>query len=161
MKLKKVIGTLIVFIMVLSIVAGFSNVKAETVDYKLGIVRLRKSGYGYALRDLTGDLYEGIPECTLWKIVTYDSNGKNYNYDNAIYCINAEQGFEGSGSFIEDGKSKVLDYVISKDMKTEKDSILDGDFSSVSDMFKDEKSVANGDTFCITEWERQGRCYEI
>ena len=89
MKLKKVVVTLIVFIMVLSMIAGFSNVKAETADYKLGIVRLRKSGYGYKI------VPTGSTEKTIWKIVSYDASG-TVNYDKAIYCIKAGQGFGDS-----------------------------------------------------------------
>ena len=87
MRLKKVVIALISFVMVMSILSVFSNVKADGEEYTLGIVRLRKSGYGYAPE--TDQAYN--PKRTIWKIVSYESG--NVNYDKALYCIRAGQGF--------------------------------------------------------------------
>ena len=134
MKLRKVIGALIVFIMILSIVSGFSNIKAATDTYKLGIVRLRKSGYGYGFGGIYGQGLKGdIPNKTVWKIVSYDGN--NINYDKAIYCIKAGQGF--GDSWTSGNTSNKVDYNISYDLKKDRKTIKNK-FSGIS-MFSDDK----------------------
>ncbi len=129
MKLKKLIGVLITFIMLLSVFGIFSNVKAETADYTLGIVRLRKSGYGYKI----------VPngEKTVWKIVSYD--GETVNFDNTIYCIKAGQGF-GDNVWTSDAESNQVKYKLSYDLKKDREYI-ESNFNQIS-MFQNDETYS-------------------
>lgn len=127
MKTRKLIGALIIFIIAISLLSVFSKTNAETASYKLGIVRLRESGYGYKITPT------GSNEKTIWKIVSYDSNG-GVHYDNPIYCIKAGQGF--GDSWTSENISNTVDYNVSYDIKKDKET-LKTKFNTIS-MFNDE-----------------------
>ncbi len=82
------------------IFAPFTKFVYAASSYELGIVQDREGGYAYQIS--TKDV---------WKIVSYEGNG--YNYNNAIYCIKAGPGFGGTITSPTEHRT----YNVSRDLK--------------------------------------------
>ena len=136
MKLKKVVIALIAFVMAISVISAFSNVKADGTEYTLGIVRIRKSGYGYAL---DSDAAHN-PKKTVWKIIS--NNGGSIDYNKALYCIRAEQGF--GDSWTTGNASNTVTYKEIGDLRTNRDTI--------SSAYNQIPMMANSTTYSKVLW---------
>ena len=127
MKAKKVIGMLIAILILATAIctvyttataveANGQNGSKAASSYVLGITNVRKSGGAYGIGGLKG----GMPSKKVWKIVSYDDNGINYN--NAFYCIKAEHGFGDftTATNVSDRKT----YDVKLDMKTQSADVI-------------------------------------
>lgn len=118
-KLKKLFITLIIACLVIIAFGEISNVKAESAGpMYLGIVSLRRSGYGYTQSGKK-----------VWKIAQYTSTNEQEVPDKnkTIYCIKAGPGF-GSTDMMTGGIPKISTYTQKFNLK---------DLTSIPSPYKD------------------------
>ena len=86
-KFKKLVSSILITMLTVATLGSISAVKAASAGpLYLGIVSLRRAGYGYQ--------QEGSK---VWKIAEYDSeNGRTANLSKTIYCIKGGPGFGSS-----------------------------------------------------------------
>ena len=86
-KFKKLVSSILITMLTVATLGSISAVKAASAGpLYLGIVSLRRAGYGYQ--------QEGSK---VWKIAEYDSeNGKTADLSKTIYCIKGGPGFGSS-----------------------------------------------------------------
>ena len=91
-KLKKIILSTLIGTLMITAFSTLNIVKAESAGpIYLGIVSLRKSGYGYKQNDKK-----------VWKIAQYNSTSDTVaNTDKLIYCIKAGAGFGSENSSVD------------------------------------------------------------
>ena len=91
-KLKKIILSTLIGTLMFTAFSAVNIVKAESAGpIYLGIVSLRKSGYGYKQNDKK-----------VWKIAQYNSTSDTVaNTDKLIYCIKAGAGFGSENSSVD------------------------------------------------------------
>ena len=91
-KLKKIILSTLIGTLMFTVFSAVNIVKAESAGpIYLGIVSLRKSGYGYKQNDKK-----------VWKIAQYNSTSDTVaNTDKLIYCIKAGAGFGSENSSVD------------------------------------------------------------
>ena len=99
-KLKKLVSSILITMLTVATLGSISAVKAASAGpLYLGIVSLRRAGYGYQ--------QEGSK---LWKIAEYDSeNGKTADLSKTIYCIKGGPGF-GSSDMATGGVPTISKY---------------------------------------------------
>ncbi|MFR2450419.1 MAG: hypothetical protein ACLS9A_03325 [Clostridia bacterium] len=99
-KLKKLVSSILITMLTVATLGSISAVKAASAGpLYLGIVSLRRSGYGYQ--------QEGSK---VWKIAEYDSeNGKTADLSKTIYCIKGGPGF-GSSDMATGGVPTISKY---------------------------------------------------
>lgn len=121
MKLKKVIGVLILALIGILLI-GTTSTYAANSNYVLGITNVREAQNGKL-----GGAYEiqvnGLTK-KIWKIVSYPtSESTKIDYSNAFYCLRAEHGFMADG--ISDVSSIKKLYNTRFDMKTQKANVME------------------------------------
>ncbi len=123
MKLKKIIGLLVLLILATIIICSNKTYAANS-SYVLGITNIReaqsgRAGGAYGI----GGKTDGGVERKIWKIVSYPNTGSSViNYDNAFYCLKAEHGF-----VINNGQSVTgirKNYDTSFNMKTQRNEVM-------------------------------------
>ena len=99
-KFKKLVSSILITMLTVATLGSFSAVKAASAGpLYLGIVSLRRAGYGYQ--------QEGSK---VWKIAEYDSeNGKTADLSKTIYCIKGGPGF-GSSDMATGGVPTISKY---------------------------------------------------
>ena len=99
-KLKKLVSSILITMLTVATLGSISAVKAASAGpLYLGIVSLRRAGYGYQ--------QEGSK---VWKIAEYDSeNGKTADLSKTIYCIKGGPGF-GSSDMATGGVPTISKY---------------------------------------------------
>ena len=99
-KFKKLVSSILITMLTVAILGSISAVKAASAGpLYLGIVSLRRAGYGYQ--------QEGSK---VWKIAEYDSeNGKTADLSKTIYCIKGGPGF-GSSDMATGGVPTISKY---------------------------------------------------
>ena len=99
-KFKKLVSSILITMLTVATLGSFSAVKAASAGpLYLGIVSLRRAGYGYQ--------QEGSK---VWKIAEYDSeNGRTANLSKTIYCIKGGPGF-GSSDMATGGVPTISKY---------------------------------------------------
>ena len=99
-KLKKLVSSILITMLTVATLGSISAVKAASAGpLYLGIVSLRRAGYGYQ--------QEGSK---VWKIAEYDSeNGRTANLSKTIYCIKGGPGF-GSSDMATGGVPTISKY---------------------------------------------------
>ena len=99
-KFKKLVSSILITMLTVATLGSISAVKAASAGpLYLGIVSLRRSGYGYQ--------QEGSK---VWKIAEYDSeNGKTADLSKTIYCIKGGPGF-GSSDMATGGVPTISKY---------------------------------------------------
>ena len=99
-KFKKLVSSILITMLTVATLGSISAVKAASAGpLYLGIVSLRKAGYGYQ--------QEGSK---VWKIAEYDSeNGRTANLSKTIYCIKGGPGF-GSSDMATGGVPTISKY---------------------------------------------------
>ena len=99
-KFKKLVSSILITMLTVATLGSISAVKAASAGpLYLGIVSLRRAGYGYQ--------QEGSK---VWKIAEYDSeNGKTADLSKTIYCIKGGPGF-GSSDMATGGVPTISKY---------------------------------------------------
>ena len=99
-KFKKLVSSILITMLTVATLGSISAVKAASAGpLYLGIVSLRRAGYGYQ--------QEGSK---VWKIAEYDSeNGRTANLSKTIYCIKGGPGF-GSSDMATGGVPTISKY---------------------------------------------------
>ena len=99
-KFKKLVSSILITMLTVATLGSISTVKAASAGpLYLGIVSLRRAGYGYQ--------QEGSK---VWKIAEYDSeNGKTADLSKTIYCIKGGPGF-GSSDMATGGVPTISKY---------------------------------------------------
>ena len=99
-KLKKLVSSILITMLTVATLGSISAVKAASAGpLYLGIVSLRRAGYGYQ--------QEGSK---IWKIAEYDiENGKTADLSKTIYCIKGGPGF-GSSDMATGGVPTISKY---------------------------------------------------
>ena len=99
-KFKKLVSSILITMLTVATLGSISAVKAASAGpLYLGIVSLRRTGYGYQ--------QEGSK---VWKIAEYDSeNGKTADLSKTIYCIKGGPGF-GSSDMATGGVPTISKY---------------------------------------------------
>ena len=99
-KFKKLVSSILITMLIVATLGSISAVKAASAGpLYLGIVSLRRAGYGYQ--------QEGSK---VWKIAEYDSeNGKTADLSKTIYCIKGGPGF-GSSDMATGGVPTISKY---------------------------------------------------
>ena len=99
-KFKKLVSSILITMLTVATLGSISAVKAASAGpLYLGIVSLRRAGYGYQ--------QEGSK---VWKIAEYDSeNGKTADLSKTIYCIKGGPGF-GSSDMATGGVPRISKY---------------------------------------------------
>ena len=99
-KLKKLVSSILITMLTVATLGSISAVKAASAGpLYLGIVSLRRAGYGYQ--------QEGSK---VWKIAEYDiENGKTADLSKTIYCIKGGPGF-GSSDMATGGVPTISKY---------------------------------------------------
>ena len=99
-KFKKLVSSILITMLTVATLGSISDVKAASAGpLYLGIVSLRRAGYGYQ--------QEGSK---VWKIAEYDSeNGRTANLSKTIYCIKGGPGF-GSSDMATGGVPTISKY---------------------------------------------------
>lgn len=123
MKMKKVIGMLVVIIILLAMIfTAYPNVTyAANSSYTLGITNIRENKEAYGIGGLR---INKIPEKKVWKIVSYTGAGNTIDRQNAFYCIKAEYGFNGFNSSTP-SKQNAVTYDKKIDMKSNVRDVID------------------------------------
>lgn len=121
MKMKKVIGMLVVILILLAtIFTAYPNITyAADASYVLGITNIRENKEAYGIGGLKSD---NTPVKKVWKIVSYTGAGNTINYNNAFYCIKAEHGFVSNNGTDVSAIRKTYDTKF--DMKSQKDEVI-------------------------------------
>ena len=101
-RLKKLVSSILITMLTVATLGSISAVKAVSAGpLYLGIVSLRRSGYGYQQGGASGKV---------WKIAEYDSeNGKTADLSKTIYCIKGGPGF-GSSDMATGGVPTISKY---------------------------------------------------
>ncbi len=101
-RLKKLVSSILITMLTVATLGSISAVKAASAGpLYLGIVSLRRSGYGYQQGGASGKV---------WKIAEYDSeNGKTADLSKTIYCIKGGPGF-GSSDMATGGVPTISKY---------------------------------------------------
>ena len=101
-KFKKLVSSILITMLTVATLGSISAVKAASAGpLYLGIVSLRRSGYGYQQGGASGKV---------WKIAEYDSeNGKTADLSKTIYCIKGGPGF-GSSDMATGGVPTISKY---------------------------------------------------
>ena len=101
-RLKKLVSSILITMLTVATLGSISAVKAVSAGpLYLGIVSLRRSGYGYQQGGASGKV---------WKIAEYDSeNGKTADLSKTIYCIKGGPGF-GSSDMVTGGVPTISKY---------------------------------------------------
>ena len=101
-RLKKLVSSILITMLTVATLGIISAVKAASAGpLYLGIVSLRRSGYGYQQGGASGKV---------WKIAEYDSeNGKTADLSKTIYCIKGGPGF-GSSDMATGGVPTISKY---------------------------------------------------
>ena len=101
-RLKKLVSSILITMLTVATLGSISAVKAASAGpLYLGIVSLRRSGYGYQ---------QGGASEKVWKIAEYDSeNGKTADLSKTIYCIKGGPGF-GSSDMATGGVPTISKY---------------------------------------------------
>jgi len=128
MKIKK-IGIMVLTLIIVGIFAA--NIVSAVETRTLGIVSIREGGYGYQANTKN-----------VWKIVEYDGN--TFNYDNAIYCLKAGQGF-GDNTHIEK-----RDYDINYDMKLY--SVIPNSVKAILPSDTEKTATIDGEEYTYTDY---------
>lgn len=118
MKLRKVIGMLIITLVATLAVCMALPTETYAVSVTLGITNIRESGEAYGIGGLKSD---STPEKKVWKIVEYEGSNK-ISYAESYYCIKAEHGFVSNTT--SDVSTIRKSYDTTLDMKTESASVI-------------------------------------
>ena len=130
-KFKKLVSSILITMLTVATLGSISAVKAASAGpLYLGIVSLRRAGYGYQ--------QEGSK---VWKIAEYDSeNGRTANLSKTIYCIKGGPGF-GSSDMATGGVPTISKYTQKFNLK---------DLASISSTYS--KILPTGSNYNSLMW---------
>jgi len=103
MRIKKMVSIILILFVSITLFTATKAFAATEENFGIKLFRKAVAGQQYG--------YETTAHKTVWKVVKYNSDKVNFDYENAIYCLKAEQGFQSAaGSHTPETYNLTYDY---------------------------------------------------